>query len=195
MIGRAAAALVTGADVVEILARLEAAGVEVWVDGGWGIDALIERETRAHGDLDLAVGREDLDALRAVLAHAGFEHATDAWPGLPARLVLRDARGRQVDFHPLTIDVCGDGWQNLGNGRFGRYPAEGLRGEGRIEGDASGVSPPSFSSPTIGATSSLSTSAAISSCWPRSSASSRLRTYGGDEASDGDVRGRCVLRR
>ena len=134
MIGRAAAALVTGADVVEILARLEAAGVEVWVDGGWGIDALIERETRAHGDLDLAVGREDLDALRAVLAHAGFEHATDAWPGLPARLVLRDARGRQVDFHPLTIDVCGDGWQNLGNGRFGRYPAEGLRGEGRIEG-------------------------------------------------------------
>jgi len=31
----------TAGDVVEVLRHLQAAQVAVWVDGGWGIDALI----------------------------------------------------------------------------------------------------------------------------------------------------------
>ena len=30
-------------------------------------------------------------------------------PGLPARLVLRDTYGRQIDFHPLAFDERGNG--------------------------------------------------------------------------------------
>jgi lincosamide nucleotidyltransferase A/C/D/E len=30
-------------DVLEVVGRLEAAGVEVWLDGGWGVDALLCR--------------------------------------------------------------------------------------------------------------------------------------------------------
>ena len=46
------------ADVVEILSDLRAAGCRVWVAGGWGVDALVGRQTRPHRDLDLAVDDE-----------------------------------------------------------------------------------------------------------------------------------------
>jgi lincosamide nucleotidyltransferase A/C/D/E len=31
-------------DVVEVVAFLEGLGVEVWLDGGWGVDALLGRQ-------------------------------------------------------------------------------------------------------------------------------------------------------
>jgi lincosamide nucleotidyltransferase A/C/D/E len=36
----------TASDVLEILAWLEAAEVEIWLDGGWGHDALLGEQTR-----------------------------------------------------------------------------------------------------------------------------------------------------
>ena len=44
----------TATEAPAVLDILERAGIEVWVDGGWGIDALLGLETRAHRDLDLA---------------------------------------------------------------------------------------------------------------------------------------------
>lgn len=43
------------ADVQAVLAALDAAGVPTWLDGGWGIDALVGRQTRPHSDLDLVI--------------------------------------------------------------------------------------------------------------------------------------------
>ena len=45
--------MVTCFDVCEILEMLFEASVKVFLDGGWGIDALIGRETRIHNDIDL----------------------------------------------------------------------------------------------------------------------------------------------
>ena len=55
-------------------------------------------------------------------------------PGLPARLVLVDGGGRQVDLHPVVFDRHGNGWQELGAGAWGEYPAEGLCGVGVVAG-------------------------------------------------------------
>ena len=121
-------------DVGEILAALEAAGVGVWLDGGWGVDALVGEETRAHDDLDLAVAAPDCERAAAALAPLGFGHDPHAEPGLPARLVLRDGDGRQVDFHPLAFDGDGNGWQRLGERTWGLYPASDLDAEGRVGG-------------------------------------------------------------
>jgi lincosamide nucleotidyltransferase A/C/D/E len=38
----------TAADVIEVLQCLERAGVSVWIDGGWGVDALVGAQTREH---------------------------------------------------------------------------------------------------------------------------------------------------
>lgn len=122
----------TAAEVVVVLDRLDAAGVGVWIDGGWGVDALLGRQTRAHTDLDLAVGRDELERAKAALAPLGFAFVPEEEPGLPARLVLRDRAGREIDFHPLVFDPEGNGLQELGGGEWGTYPAAGLRGRGRI---------------------------------------------------------------
>ena len=126
----------TAPDVVELLDVLERNGVVTWVDGGWGVDALLGERTREHADLDLAVARSELPWIEEVLGRLGFARDATAEPGLPARLVLRDVRGRQVDLHPLVFDEEGNGWQQLSqSGRaWGLYPAEHLRATGRIGG-------------------------------------------------------------
>ena len=100
-------------DVIEVLDWLEAVGIAVWVDGGWGVDALVREETRDHADLDLALDSSQLDLARRALEKRGFLHDGSREPGLPARLVMRDGRGREVDLHPLAFDAAGDGWQQL----------------------------------------------------------------------------------
>jgi len=45
----------TANEVLEVLGWLDMVGIEVWVDGGWGVDALLGEETRPHSDLDLAL--------------------------------------------------------------------------------------------------------------------------------------------
>jgi lincosamide nucleotidyltransferase A/C/D/E len=127
---------VTGPDVVEVLRALESHERRIWIDGGWGVDALVCEQTRDHTDLDLAVDTRDLAAIEQALAEIGFRHEPMIEPGLPARLVLRDARERQIDIHPLVFDDQGNGWQQLSEtGRaWGRYPAEHLQSKGTIAG-------------------------------------------------------------
>jgi lincosamide nucleotidyltransferase A/C/D/E len=127
---------VTGADVVEVLRALEAYEPRVWIDGGWGVDALVAEQTRDHTDLDLAVDTRDLAAIEQTLTEIGFRHAPLIEPGLPARLVLQDGGGRQIDIHPLVFDDQGNGWQQLSEtGRaWGRYPVEHLQSTGTIAG-------------------------------------------------------------
>jgi len=126
----------TGADVLEVLGTLETCASRIWIDGGWGVDALVAEQTRDHTDLDLAVDQHDLAEIVQALAEIGFQHDPTIEPGLPARLVLRDDRGRQIDIHPLRFDEEGNGWQQLSEtGRaWGRYPAEHLGAAGTIAG-------------------------------------------------------------
>jgi lincosamide nucleotidyltransferase A/C/D/E len=110
---------------------LRRAGLDVWVEGGWGVDALLGEQTRAHDDLDLAVRIEDVGRICETLPE--YERSDDEWP---ASFVLRDADGRKVDCHPLKFDEQGDGWQpNIRSGGAPhRWPRDGLLGSGRIGG-------------------------------------------------------------
>jgi GrpB-like predicted nucleotidyltransferase (UPF0157 family) len=121
---------VKAADVLEVLDRLDAAGVEWWVDGGWGVDALLGYQTRPHDDLDFAVLAGDLERLPSVFPE--FRHVQP--DDLPSAYVLRDASGRQLDFHPLELDERGDGWQPQLTGPPARWPREALAAHGRIGG-------------------------------------------------------------
>ncbi|MGI3781472.1 MAG: nucleotidyltransferase domain-containing protein, partial [Janthinobacterium lividum] len=54
-------------EVTEVLADLREVGCRAWVAGGWGVDALVGRQTRPHRDLDLAVDGEDVPTAIAAL--------------------------------------------------------------------------------------------------------------------------------
>lgn len=124
----------TAEDVLAALDRLGGSAIPVWIDGGWGIDALVRTQTRAHADLDVVMAKSDCGRAGEALASLGYEHDPSVEPGLPARLVMRDRSGREIDVHPIVFDDRGNGWQPLGPGAWGAYPADGLTGEGEIEG-------------------------------------------------------------
>lgn len=121
----------TAADVIRILERLDAAGVESWLDGGWGVDALLGEQTRLHNDVDLVARVSDVPTMREALAGEGFELNR----GEPdSNFVLRDGRGREIDVHPVRFDEGGDGVYRMENGEDWIYPAAGFSGRGRIAG-------------------------------------------------------------
>ncbi len=130
----------TAGDVLEILDRLDAAGIDWWIDGGWGVDALLGHETRAHDDLDFAVRAEDIDRLANVFPE--FRRVDeDQWP---SAYVLRDARGRELDFHPLERDEQGNGWQPQAGGGRALWPREALAARGVIAGREVRCTSPGF---------------------------------------------------
>jgi lincosamide nucleotidyltransferase A/C/D/E len=119
----------TPAYVLEIVELLESDGIEVWLDGGWGVDALLGKKTRPHGDLDIAVRHRDVPRLRTLLEARGYrdmpsEDTTD-W-----NFVLGDGHGHQVDVHSFTLDAEGGCVYGI------EYPADSLGGIGSVNGRA-----------------------------------------------------------
>ena len=118
-------------DVLHVVASLRAAGVGVWLDGGWGVDALVGEQTREHDDLDCVIALSDARLARDALETIGFAVAHDE---LPTRFVVRDAADRHVDFHTVTFDAAGGATQQLQDGSLVPYPREGFSGAGEIGG-------------------------------------------------------------
>jgi len=114
---------VNAATVLELLEALRTAGVEAWVDGGWGVDALLGRETRPHEDLDLVVALDRVGHIQEVLRLRGFVLAENQ---LPVRFVLCHPQLGHVDFHTVTFDQEGGGLQPQPSGKTFRYPPEGF---------------------------------------------------------------------
>ncbi len=102
-------------DAVALCVLLEQHGVFFWVMGGWGVDALLETESRPHKDLDLLVSLGTLPTFQALCAEQGFtqkwlweenrwvEHGGERYP---TAFVLADAQGRELDVH--VIDLAPD---------------------------------------------------------------------------------------
>jgi lincosamide nucleotidyltransferase A/C/D/E len=120
--------------VVALYRRLRVLGIPIWLDGGWGVDALLGEQTRPHDDLDIVVEERHLLRLRAALQEDGFTDVerddTSAW-----NFVLGHDDGRQVDVHAIVFDATGNGiYGPAGNGLM--YPAGSLSGAGTVDGVA-----------------------------------------------------------
>jgi lincosamide nucleotidyltransferase A/C/D/E len=113
---------VTAERVLELLAVLRSSGIGATLDGGWGVDALLGRETRPHGDLDLVVALDDAPRIQEALRPLGFVLHDDE---RPVRFVLRRS-GEQLDFHTVRFDAEGGGVQPQPGGGSFRYPPEGF---------------------------------------------------------------------
>jgi lincosamide nucleotidyltransferase A/C/D/E len=124
---------VSSTDALELIGLLENAGVTVWVDGGWGVDALLGEQTRPHDDLDVAIPATDLPALHSALAAQGFVH-TPAPDDSPWNFVMTDPHGRRLDVHAMTMDGAGSGWYGPADAPTLGWPADDLAAEGTIGG-------------------------------------------------------------
>jgi lincosamide nucleotidyltransferase A/C/D/E len=138
---------------VELYSLLLEQGVQLWVDGGWGIDALLHEQTRPHKDFDALVQFDDLAPMVHLLAGGGFAlkeiwgenrwvthsasvpligRESPAGREVATAFVLRDEDGRELDFHVLRFDDRGYGIPTW-NSEF-LFPPEAFEGRGSIAG-------------------------------------------------------------
>lgn len=110
--------MVSAEDAVHLCELLEQHHIRFWVMGGWGVDALLHRQTRTHKDLDILALLGNLPQLQMLFAEQGFilklvweENRWVDMDGAPDRLptafVVADAQGREIDVH--IIDIGADG--------------------------------------------------------------------------------------
>ena len=133
-------------DVISLYRGFVAAGAPVWLMGGWGIDALLGRQTRPHHDLDVLVDLPDLERLRRCLIDLGFTLKytwddevrwvrDDTWSSpleQPSAFVYGHADGREVDVHVVRDGRDGT-VEMLWNVPYA-FTAEGLSATGVVDG-------------------------------------------------------------
>jgi lincosamide nucleotidyltransferase A/C/D/E len=122
----------TSSSLIELLRLLEEAEIDAWLDGGWGVDALLGRQTRKHKDVDIVLRVDDVPKVLQVLGRRGF---TIKEGSPPNSFVLADGSGLEVDVHAVVFDDDGNGVYRMENGEDWIYPAEGFRGLGMVEGE------------------------------------------------------------
>lgn len=127
----------TAAEALRVLSALNGVGLRTWVAGGWGVDALLGRQTRVHRDLDLAldVTHGTLDRALTAMESLDYKVETD-WR--PTRVELVAPSARWVDVHPVVFDEQDTGWQaNLDGLPPFRYSPHAFT-EGSINGSGVG---------------------------------------------------------
>lgn len=117
--------------VVDLLEHLTGLGVQVWLDGGWAIDALVGRQRRPHDDLDLVAALDDVPRLELALGECGYALVDG---GDSRIVVLVDDDGHQVDVHPVAFTETGDGLYKMTTGGDWIYPSRGFAGVGEVVG-------------------------------------------------------------
>jgi lincosamide nucleotidyltransferase A/C/D/E len=137
--------MVSAKEVIRMYKGLLANEIHLWLVGGWGIDALVRKQTRPHKDLDVITLVDDVAAMREFLGGSGYSlkelwsenrWAVDARGAETATaFVLYDSHGREIDVHAMRLDDRGRGipaWEAEGL----VFEREDLAGEGLIAGTA-----------------------------------------------------------
>jgi lincosamide nucleotidyltransferase A/C/D/E len=110
-------------DVVEVLRLMEENGIDIYVDGGWGVDALLGRQTRSHEDVDIAVQHKDVPALRKLLDARGYRKVPNP-DAKDFNFVLSDSQGRKIDVHSYAFDKQRNHVSLAGTGMINGHPVK-----------------------------------------------------------------------
>jgi lincosamide nucleotidyltransferase A/C/D/E len=114
-------------DALELVKLFDQNHIDVILDGGWGVDALIGEQTRIHSDLDIVIANDDVPRLRKLLE--ANRYADIPRPDTrEVNFVMGDGHGHLVDIHTYTLDRINHPEQGLD------YPLESLYGTGSILG-------------------------------------------------------------
>jgi hypothetical protein len=92
----------TAKDAIELYKLFDQHGIKVWIDGAWGVDALIGRQTRKHDDLDVALNHSNLLALRKHLEDRGYRHVPSAVAGV---VILSSVMIKAIELTSIRLSL------------------------------------------------------------------------------------------
>ena len=99
--------MVNKADAIEIILYAEENEIDIWLDGGWGVDALLGEETRSHNDIDLFVEEKNGKTFIEILKEKGFTEVIEAYTTTD-HTVWKDVKDRIIDLHVFDFNEQGD---------------------------------------------------------------------------------------
>lgn len=113
--------------VIDFWRATQDRGLEICIEGGWAVDAVLKRQTRPHNDLDIALPAAEVSALRQLLDARGYAevHRPDSWEH---NFVLEGPEGRLIDVHSYILNPDGS------NAGGVSYVADQVSGSGVILG-------------------------------------------------------------
>lgn len=120
----------TTEDVTSLYVKFNEHGIDVWIDGGWGVDALMGKQTRPHGDLDIVIQEKDINQIKELLESQGYKvlQRDDLTYNY---FHMADNNGHEVDVTAIHFNEKGDGiWGPEENNEFN--PADSFKGMGEI---------------------------------------------------------------
>ncbi|NLM49738.1 MAG: nucleotidyltransferase family protein [Clostridiaceae bacterium] len=94
-------------DAIEIISYAEKNGIEIFLDGGWGVDALLGMQTRKHNDIDLFVEKKNGQKFIGVIKEKGYVEIPEVYT-TPSHTVWKDGKGRIIDLHIFEFTQEGD---------------------------------------------------------------------------------------
>ena len=117
-------------DVIDFLKNAERIGVEVWIDGGWGVDALVGHQTRPHNDIDIFIQKKDTTEFTKMLKSNGYRETQMDYTTVD-HTAWCDDHDRIIDLHLFEF-------AEAGTLRFENeiYPSDIFNGKGLIGGIA-----------------------------------------------------------
>lgn len=89
---------VTQENLIKVLNFIGSLNIKYWLDGGWGVDALVGKQTRDHRDVDIDYDSRYTEKLLDALLNLGYEITTD-WR--PVRIELYHRELGYIDIHPF----------------------------------------------------------------------------------------------
>jgi len=122
----------TAEDAWQIYSDLKEQGITIWLDGGWGVDALLGKQTRPHKDLDIVIQQMDIPKFQEYVKARNYKEIK-LEEARPHNFVVADDKGHEIDVHVIVLDEKGNGiYGPVENGVM--YPANSLAGVGNVGG-------------------------------------------------------------
>ena len=95
--------------------------IRYWIEGGWGIDVLIGKQTRPHRYIDVDFDADQEELLMQKLIDLGYERIMDQ---RPVRAELYHPNYGYIDIHPFIISKSGTMKQANPEGGFFELASE-----------------------------------------------------------------------
>ena len=112
-------------DACEIIKYALQNEIKVYLDGGWGVDALLKRESRIHNDIDLFVELKHYHDYIYVIKQHGFEEVNTDYT-TDGHTVWKDDKQRIIDLH--CFEFTDDGIVYEGD----IFPSKTFSGIGKV---------------------------------------------------------------
>ena len=114
-------------DVKQILQFAIDAEIKVFLDGGWGVDALLGHQSRSHNDIDIFVEKKDYHKFIQIIKDNGFYEIKMEYT-TTSHTVWEDENKRIIDLHCFEYT---DDDKILYEGNC--FPLETFTGRGKVE--------------------------------------------------------------